>query len=230
MGKRFLKLYPLGLLFLGLAVVSCGGPTKEEQAVARLRDRQKSAFVRIVNLTDAETEFKIAGRTLVAKVESERSSVFLANPAGATKVESALLTSPISINLKAKDEVSVFLMGAKGSVTGQIVTGEPRLVSEGKALVTFVCADPEGKYIVKTQGSTDIALEPFKASASLDLSPGDFNATVTGAGGAEAPVQIRTQERGAYTVVVYRKNGELTILILNNHPDLNVSAMGTAAG
>lgn len=230
METRVTKLIPAALLLLGICA-ACAGPSEEEQAVERLRKRQTSGFVRIVNLTDRPSDFVMGGKTLMAKVDPDRSSVFLANPAGATTLESALLSDPVQFDLKAKDCASVFLVGSEGSVANHLVTGEPRLVGDAKAMVTFVLADADGgPYTAKPSNGSEITLEAFKASPALDIPPGEFQASVSGPGGVKIPVQLRAQEHGAYTVVIYRKGGEPSALVLNNHPDMNVTAVGAAAG
>lgn len=195
-----------------------------------MRKRQNSGFVRIVNLTDGPTDFVVGGKTLMAKVDPDRGSVFLANPAGAVSVESSALKAAAQFDVKSKDCASVYLVGASGSAESHIVTGEPRLVGDAKAMVTFVCADPDGKYTVKPAAGAEVTLEPFKAAGTMDVPPGKFEASILAADGSKIPVQIQTQEHGAYTVVVYKKGGEVATLVLNNHPDMNVTAMGTAAG
>lgn len=221
--------YPVLLgLFALIAAASCSGPTKEEQAVERLRQRQISGFVRVVNLTAQPTDFVVGGKTLMANVGPEKSSVFFATPSGTAEVGSKVAPKPVSVPVKAKEWASVYLVAHGDAVMSHIVTGEPRIVPEKKALVTFVLAD-SGAYRAKPEGGAEMTLEPFKPSEAIEAA-GDFRATVTGPDGAEIPVQIRTQDHGAYTVAIFLKDGKPAVTVLNNHPDLNVTAAGTAAG
>lgn len=218
------------LSFIALvALVSCSGPTEEEKAVTRLRNLQKSGFVRLVNLTESETNFVVGGKQLMAKIQPDKGSVFLATPAGSVKVESNQLGEPVQFDLAAKDNTSVYLIAGANGVESHTVTNEPRLIPENKAVVTVVCADPSAKYAFKPEGGAEVALESFKPTTPIDA-PGDFKASITAAGGVDIPVQISTQDHGAYTIVVYKRAGKPAVLVLNNHPDMNVTAMGAAAG
>lgn len=212
-----------------LAAISCSGPTEEEKAVARLRNLQKSGFVRVVNLTESDTNFVVGGKQLMAKIEPDKGSVFLATPAGSVKVESSQLSEPVQFELAAKANASVYLVSGAGGVESHTVANEPRLIPENKAVVTVVCADPSAKYAFKPESGAEVALEAFKPTTPIEAA-GDFKASITTAGGIDIPVQIATQDHGAYTIVVYKKGGKPTVLVLNNHPDMNVTAMGAAAG
>jgi hypothetical protein len=174
-----------------LLAVGCGQSqaAKEEAAVARLKNRPKAGFVRIVNLSGTPLPIVAKGRPIMAEVPSGGFSRLVAFGAGKGMLKAG--TSEVGVDLKPGEGTSVVVFP---SSRPEIIDGEVR--TPGKENVRVVIAKGDGSVPFPSTGVTitgPTATKVDAATKTLSLSLGDYRV------GGES---VKIEPKCAYTFLL----------------------------
>lgn len=208
-------------------VAACGallagcGQSKEDAALARMQNRPKPGFVRILNLTGADATLLSRGRPVNPDVKSGESGRM--NPEGVGKRTMGIQTKggekEVEVELTSEMGHTLVLMPS-GHV---LIQGEPRKPAEGKNLhVVFLAAD--GKFL--TSGKT---VSLTAADGKVELDPKEHAYEVASGSVSLLGKTFEVKPNFAYTILILQSGSGMKPYFMLNTADDVPAAVGTSA-
>lgn len=206
----------LAALPLAALVAGCqSDEARGQAALARLQNRPKAGFVRLVNLSAEKADFFDGTRPLVSAPAPGEASNFSPIKAGDHRLRVGKAEADVRV---ASDRGTTVILLPDG--TTETVTDEARLPSEEANARIVVAkgdgsvADPKAPAIA---GPT--AVPAGHAPGSVALAPGEY----TAAGGS-----IKVEPKYSYTFLFVPQGGRLKAILLLNTPNQKPGGAGAA--
>lgn len=213
-----MKISFLCLSALSFSLIACGGPSKEDLAVQKLKDKKLPGYVRILNLGTIDLTLMHKGRTLGTASPSTAWMKAGAVPEGEQTLkvmdgQKELFQVPMKVG---PDEVKTIVVRGNGSHF--LIEGELRKPTE-EANVAVVVVDSEGKPVASAPTFTVKGLlGPVKltANSKVRLNNGDW---VTAGGPVSGKAEMKIEEKLAYSFIYLQMGGSYKPFFLLNTPN-----------
>ncbi|MGE0001522.1 MAG: hypothetical protein AB7F50_06305 [Fimbriimonadaceae bacterium] len=204
----------------GALLAGCG-QSKEDAALARMQNRPKPGFVRILNLTGGDASLLSRGRPVNPDVKNGESGRL--NPEGVGKRTMGIQTKEgemdVEVELTSEMGHTLVLMASSHA----LIQGEPRKPVEGKNLyVVFMAAD--GKLI--NSGNT---VPLTAADGKVDLDPKEHAYEVASGSVSLLGKTFEVKPNFAYTILILQSGREMKPFFMLNTADDVPAAVGTSA-
>ena len=222
--------FTVWLLIAGLTLTGCG-QSKEDAALARIRNRPKPGYVRVLNLLDKPMRGMWKTLTLDQNIRVMGASPF--RPVGTGKKSIQLFRGDVEIanievDIPSEDAVTIVVFEQDGKIQHQETKGDLRNPNTGQNLqaqfVALGSAKGEGK-VTLASGGNKYTFEP--TTAPMVASTGDYSLSGVGIDHAMGgPIE----SDGAYTVfVITMPDGKTRAMLLRNTSTDKPAAGGMAA-
>lgn len=218
------------LLVIALGLVGCG-QSKEDAALARIRNRPKPGYLRVLNLMDKPVKAMWTTLTLDPNIKAMGVSPF--RPVGTGKKTIQLFSgeteiASLEVDVPSEDAVTLIVFEQDGKIQHKETQGDLRNPNPGQNLqaqfIHLGTGKPEGK-VTLSSGGNNYTFEP--TTAPMVASTGEY--TVSGVG-IDHPMGGPIESDGAYTVmVVTMPDGKTHAMLLRNTSTDKPAAGGMAA-
>lgn len=220
------------LIFAGMAIIFGCGPSREEAAIARIKNRRPPGLVRVVNLTDAPVDYAFDAAKTSQSASPSHATPFVPMPAGSHEVNVSVAGKSLakaSAEFGDREHQTAFLFKAGGTYKLVFVKGEPYQAKAGSvALAAILVTEGTESGNVTINGLPAGKVKALEAAPLSGVTAGSADFAVT-LGNASGKAKLDLEDGTAYSLVAFPRGSKVDLAILQNSSG-KPEMMGAAPG